>query len=241
MSIPEQFCKQCGAAIKPGSRFCTGCGQPLRFCEQCGAVLDPQSRFCGQCGQPTVDQPAAAPRPAAPAEAPPPPVAPVPAAAPVAPAVSAEPVLGVIAYAEERSGLFRSTHYNLVFTPQRVIFATVTNQMLKDAARRAAEEAKQQGKGFFGRMAATMGSSNALWQRYLSMPVEQILAEHPENSFLPLNAIRRVRAKHVFDEDESTDTLTLETTSGKRQFTLKGTSAQDAKNFLRDILGDIVR
>lgn len=137
--------------------------------------------------------------------------------------------------------MFRLTQYNLVFTPQRMIFATVTSRMLQEVARQVAEESKQQGKGFFGRMAATMGSSNVLWQRYLSMPVEQILAEHPDNSFLPLNSIRRARIKHVLDEDDSIDKLILETTSGKREFTLKGTDGREAKRFLRDILGDIVR
>ena len=239
MNARERFCNQCGAAIEPGSRFCAGCGQPLRFCEQCGVVLDPEARFCSQCGQPTPSQqvPAAPATPAAPRPAPAPAA---PAAAPPRPA-SAEPVIGVIPYVEERKGMFRTTNYNLVFTPQRMVLATVTSRMLQDAARQAAEESKREGKGFFGRMAATMGSSSSLWQRYLTMPVEDILAEHPDNSFLPLSHIRRVRIKQEIDEDDSIDKLILETTSGKRTFTLKGMDGREAKKFLHDILGDIVR
>jgi hypothetical protein len=137
--------------------------------------------------------------------------------------------------------MFRTHTYNLVFTPQRMILATVTSQMMKEAARQAAEEAKREGKGFLARMGATMQSRQALWQRYLSMPAEAILSEHPDNSFLLLSHIRQVRFEQDDDEDNPVDRLVLKTSSGKRDFALKGTSAGEAKKLLRSFLGDIVR
>ena len=44
-------CSSCGAANKPGRRFCVSCGAALaRACAQCGAIADPEDRFCGECG-----------------------------------------------------------------------------------------------------------------------------------------------------------------------------------------------
>jgi len=46
-------CPKCGAAIKPGAKFCGQCGAPLgqrRFCTQCGTPLDANVKFCPQCG-----------------------------------------------------------------------------------------------------------------------------------------------------------------------------------------------
>ena len=46
------FCKQCGAPLRSGSRFCAKCGarNAPEFCTNCGAKLEPDSMFCGNCG-----------------------------------------------------------------------------------------------------------------------------------------------------------------------------------------------
>src|SRR5437867_11603858 len=52
-------CPQCGAANRPGARFCRGCGGSLGpRCTSCGADVRPESRFCDGCGAP-VDERAA--------------------------------------------------------------------------------------------------------------------------------------------------------------------------------------
>lgn len=44
-------CTACGAAAKPGQRFCTACGAALMAaCRACGASNPPGARFCGECG-----------------------------------------------------------------------------------------------------------------------------------------------------------------------------------------------
>ena len=62
-------CPNCGAKIRPGMAFCSGCGARLvqaepaqpaaqAFCQNCGAPLAPGAAFCTSCGT-RVEQPAA--------------------------------------------------------------------------------------------------------------------------------------------------------------------------------------
>ena len=46
------YCKQCGAPLRSGSRFCANCGarNAPEFCKNCGAKLEPDCMFCGNCG-----------------------------------------------------------------------------------------------------------------------------------------------------------------------------------------------
>lgn len=55
-------CPSCGAAVRPGTLFCTSCGAKLpergaaaptataRFCRQCGAPATARAAFCTLCG-----------------------------------------------------------------------------------------------------------------------------------------------------------------------------------------------
>src|SRR5580658_5055616 len=53
-------CRQCGAAIEAGYRFCGECGSAVGGCPSCGQPLIPGKRFCVSCGQPlTAAAPAA--------------------------------------------------------------------------------------------------------------------------------------------------------------------------------------
>lgn len=208
--------------------------QSARFCSNCGAPLSsPDVRFCGQCGQSV--RPQAAPAQPEPSPAPQQNV-------PASGAVVSEPVLGVIAYTSKRRSLFKSDAYNLVVTPRRIILAAITDQMIKDAAARALEDAKAQGKGMLARTGAVWGSRAALWQRYLSMPVEAILAEQPGNTFIALEQIKSVKVDANYgDDDNLKDSLTIDAASGKTTFVLGDTSANDARKLLKQVLGNRVR
>jgi len=50
-------CLKCGAAFKPGARFCGSCGAPcgpppVNKCSACGAEIKPDAKFCVSCGAP---------------------------------------------------------------------------------------------------------------------------------------------------------------------------------------------
>lgn len=63
---PANTCPACGRPVRPGARFCAGCGQTLApppaapgpavqaaappQCRQCGAPLRPGAKFCSKCG-----------------------------------------------------------------------------------------------------------------------------------------------------------------------------------------------
>ncbi|MCX6993995.1 MAG: zinc-ribbon domain-containing protein [Kiritimatiellaeota bacterium] len=53
-------CSKCGAALKPGARFCGSCGAPcgqpsVNKCSACGAEIKPGAKFCAGCGAPVKD------------------------------------------------------------------------------------------------------------------------------------------------------------------------------------------
>src|SRR5687768_14231196 len=66
-------CVICGAANKPGRKFCVECGTALAAaCTACGSPYEPGERFCGECGSPlpgTAAAPRSAPAAAVPAPA----------------------------------------------------------------------------------------------------------------------------------------------------------------------------
>jgi len=53
----EEYCKNCGAKVKPEEDFCPDCGSKIErntiTCENCGASLGKGMKFCTACGNPT--------------------------------------------------------------------------------------------------------------------------------------------------------------------------------------------
>ncbi len=49
-------CKQCGATLQPGKKFCSACGTPVgaepqpRRCSRCGQEVAVGKKFCHACG-----------------------------------------------------------------------------------------------------------------------------------------------------------------------------------------------
>ena len=230
MSQPK-FCDQCGAALNPGARFCSTCGQPVR-------------------PLPTAPQPGSAAESMQPAAQPPPvQLSPVPRPAPTAPPTTPQPapggerVLGVIAGAQRRKGLLGFQTFSVIVTPARLVFAETTSQMQKDAVREAAEEAKREGKGLLGRMAAQWGWLNRIVDKYQAMPVEAALRETRDNFFI-LNAhVRKVsvQEKRDMETHQRSYHLVIEASSGKYGFELKAGGPDEARQLLRQTLGAAVR
>src|SRR5215467_11366606 len=45
-------CRQCGASVEAGHRFCGDCGAPVGGCPSCGEPITPGKKFCFSCGHP---------------------------------------------------------------------------------------------------------------------------------------------------------------------------------------------
>lgn len=108
-----------------------------------------------------------------------------------------ESVVSIIPNTMLRAGFMgvKTKPYIIVLTAQRMIFARVTNDMLKQAVDRARTGAESQGKGMFGKWGAQMAAYTELANRYLETPPEQVLHENPENFAVDRSAITKVSFK----------------------------------------------
>lgn len=193
-----------------------------RFCEHCGAPLNPGAQFCNQCGQ-TVKAVEAAPVAGQPAPA--------------------EPVVGVIAGLQRRKGLFGSDMWSLVVTPRRLIFALMTKEAMNDAVRQMKDQAKGEGKGFWGQMAAQMGWLQLMVDKYAAMPLDQTLSEQPDNFSFALNQVKKVKIqrRHNTKQHTSSNHIVVETTSGNHEFQVIGGGLDEVRTILTSVLGVAVQ
>lgn len=168
-----------------------------------------------------------------------------PAPATVQPAAGGEQIVGIIPGIRRKTGLFSSKIYSLVITERRIVFAEMTSQMVNQAAKDAVAEAKEQGKGFFGRALDTMKSTQRIYQKYWQMKPEEILAETPGNYILELRDIASVKIRHgMYHEEQGQydkDELHIKTTRERIKLTFEYSNSGEAKKVLRGLLGKIVR
>ncbi len=203
-----------------------------KFCIHCGSPLVPEARFCGQCGRPVQETPAA-PQPVAP---------PPPAAAP------AEPILGIISL-QRRKGLAGVETFNMVVTPQRLVMLPVTNKEMQGAVKAARDQARAEGKDFFGQIGAQLGWLNVLYRQYQETPLNLLLAQKPGSLVLYPQEIRSIQLRgtgglrFLPDEESGQERpeMTIVTTAGKQKWELVNMSDREARNILRQVLGELVR
>jgi hypothetical protein len=152
-----------------------------------------------------------------------------------------ERVIGAILLRKPKS-LGRWDSYAAVITTQRMIFAQITSDMVKEAIEKAKQQAKAEGKGFLGQWSAQLGATFNYIQKYLSMEPSAIISETPGNFYIENGAIRdikikdkRVRDKGGYDELEAE----ISSSSGKFVFTLDRN--MDNIKMLKQIYGDRVK
>jgi hypothetical protein len=71
----------------------------------------------------------------------------------------------------------------------------MTSGMVKQAAQMARDQAKAEGKGFFGQWSDEMQASFGFAKRYFSMAPSAILAETPGNFAVDNNTVSEVKIK----------------------------------------------
>lgn len=131
-----------------------------------------------------------------------------------------EAIISIIPNTMLRAGFMgiKTKPYILVLTAQRIIFARVTNDMLKQAVAQARDDAKPEGKGFFAQWGAQLAAYSDLANRYMVTPPEQILHESPDNFAVDRAAIVKAKFKiGSADEDggDTSDRLIINTTDKK--------------------------
>ena len=169
------------------------------------------------------------------------PAAPTPAPQ-AAPGSQSEIVLGVVPGGARHKALgLKQEAFFVVVTSHRLIFAHQTSQMMKENARLAKEQARQQGKGFLGQWGAMMGSGGG--DHYLNMQPQAILNEHPNNFFLMNNQIQSVRIRRDHDQQtgQTRHRIEFKAASGKTRLVYQNLDAGKAKQLLQRVLGKAVR
>jgi hypothetical protein len=155
--------------------------------------------------------------------------------------VSQEPIVGVILLRKEKS-LGRSDTFTGVLTSQRLIFAQMTSEMLKAAAQQARDQAKAEGKGFFGQWGDQLKATYGYARKYLTMAPQAILAETPGNFELGNSTISEIKIKERFKREDQQIyefEVQIHSTMGKHEFIMD--QNKDYVNLLKQVYGERVK
>ncbi|WP_407354716.1 hypothetical protein [Methanolobus sp. WCC5] len=133
--------------------------------------------------------------------------------------------------------------FTLVATPDATIFAKVTSDIMKQVVQESRDQAKAEGKGFFGQWGAQIKGSFRYAERYAGMSAQAVLAESPANFAIPNAGISsiKVKKKTTYDDDNSSSSnsweVTIQSDSGK----MKLKTDFDPKGHLQKIYGNRVK
>jgi len=209
----------------------------MPYCENCGKEVKPTSKFCGRCGSAinfdAQSSPAGSPEPVA-------------AAPQAVPQVSketdkSEPVLGVLVLRKPKS-LGRYDSFSGVLTNQRLIFAQMTGDMLKTAIKQAREQAKAEGKGFFGQWGEQLKASASFASRYYDMDPSEVLSETQGNFAVANNYVNEVKLKLKDTGNQSNQRefeIEIKSSSGNYKFRMDENN--DYVKMLKQVYGDRVK
>lgn len=153
-----------------------------KYCSNCGTKLQSDSRFCINCGLKTEETPLTKTTP-----------------------LRDEPILLSVPVGF-KEGIFIEKQYAMVITQKRIILAIITSKMVSEESKKASEEAKNQGKGMFARMAVSMSVGYTLSDKYYNMYVEDILSENRENFYINNGEIIKIEFKKshtTYDMDDN--------------------------------------
>ena len=120
----------------------------------------------------------------------------------------------------------------------------MTAQMVTDAATQARNQAKSEGRGFWGQWEEQLKATFSYTQRYMTMDPNAILAETPGNYFVDNNAVSEVKLKlKTVNRGQTTNTNEFEievcSTQGKYVFRMEERS--QFVDLLKQVYGDRVK
>ncbi|MBN1192505.1 MAG: zinc ribbon domain-containing protein [Coriobacteriia bacterium] len=200
----SHFCTACGTPIADGNAFCTGCGAQVK-------------------APPATQTPAQ--------------VLPAPTTAPVAvPApASGEQILTIIGGLTLVAGFMglKQKSYTLIITERRLVFAELTKDKITAAVNAARDQAKAEGKGFFGQWGAQIGSTMTHSEAYWQMSPDAALAETPGNWVIERSQFQgaKFRIGATDENTSSPDVLIIKAATGKWKFNVQGSLSSVKKRF----------
>ncbi len=229
----------------------------MPYCENCGNQVNPDAKFCRSCGaklNPTVQAEPVQSQPVAYTPPPPPPVAPTstpqvptqnfaPAQPQPSPQIAnSEQIIGAIVLKKPKS-FGRWDTFTGVLTSQQFIIAQMTADMVKDAIMQARDQAKAEGKGFFGQWSEQLKASFGYTKRYLTMQPSAIIAETPGNFAINNNTIREIKLnlKHLPNQGKYNREWEVEIRSGAGNYEYKMDDNPEFVDLLKKAYPDRVK
>ena len=196
----------------------------MPFCTECGAKINPNHKFCHNCGTPTY-QTTTQPATPTPKTTPPPP--------PPTRQVN-DPILTTITVLRKMKSLGRSDTFFLTASSQRLIISPLTKEMLNQNIKEAQEQAKAEGKDFFGQWKAQLGTSFNYADRYLGAPSASVVNENPGSIVLQNASINQIelKSRNEYRNDSNTSIYTLYIRSSQGTYEYRLDTAGTAKGLL---------
>jgi len=252
------YCENCGSPVNTNAKFCSNCGEarspvasnkektetkksvePKRqrlnyYSPPRGVVPSAPKPILGT--QPALQQPYQAP----PMMQQAPPI--IQPQQTYQPQNSGETTIGVIQLRRTKS-LGRYETFAGVITNQRLIFAQITGEMMKQATIQSRDQAKAEGKGFFGQWADQLKGTFGYTKKYFTMPHQAILNETPGNFTLYNNAITEIKIHLKGDHNDHNNQREFEaeirSTSGNYKFRMNEDS--NLTDLLKRVYGNRVK
>ncbi len=207
----------------------------MPYCENCGKELKANSKFCGRCGKPVNEDTQVSSAVS---------VESVNENQETVPQVNAqkdyEQVLSVLLLRKPKS-LGRYDTFSGVLTGKRLIFAQMTGDMIKEAVKQSREQAKSEGKGFFGQWADQLKASASFASRYYSMEPSAALSETQGNFAVTNDSVNKIKLKLKDTGNQANPRefeIEIKSSAGKYKFRMDENG--DYVKALKQIYGDKV-
>lgn len=169
------------------------------------------------------------------------PVTAPPQAMPTPQTQTGEATVGVLLLRRTKS-LGRYDSFAGVVTTQRMILAQLTAEMINQASQQARDQAKAEGKGFFGAWGDQLKATFGYIKKYLNIPPEVIIAETPGNFAIYNSTISEIKV-HLkgAGEDEGPREFEVEIKTSSGTFKYRTGEDSDNTNLLKRVYGDRVK
>jgi len=157
-----------------------------------------------------------------------------------------ESIATVIPLVRKPKSFGRSDTYTLVVTNERMVFAELTNDMMKEAVAEAQRKGKEEGKGFFARWGDQFKATMNYSERYWKMSPDEALGENPKNFAIQNASVKKIKvsSKEISsgsdDSGRSYTEMKIESSAGKYDFRADG-QAKSIKEALKGVFGDTVK